>query len=507
MGSFLRFITEIGQLLTAVFGQVGIAVIIAVCAAALAALFAANKGDRRLAFTATGVVVGIIAMIVTGITGGVVGHNGIVRDAGYEVTDDLQVDYGDRPPLAVCRERLAESLGNLAGEPMRDSVNYFVDADGPACSMVVDQRTMRQGLAGVVVWRYDAGDSLDRCEASSLPAWQGWFSNSLRAELVATKGGRSVSDDDIIGRCVDGKVDLTIPATRQAGTGRFTYKVHGGVYRVVEGDHGYEVTYLASGDGDTLGFLAAFTPASLSAKTVAGHRNATPELNWVRNAGFICPQDQRVFEAVSAPETEGESGVGIDGNISEFTLAREDGSSMDVVTPMTRCGSSQSLVGVAVQSVSSFEAGKLQPTTLHLRESAMPPLAQIAQSTVARVPEVATSNRLLIHEVTPTSHDSWTVLVGTQSQLAYRVEVPASGQVTVTRVGDVGQELDDTDVDEDVPAGAGTSGDTAGSGSDQQVLDELAGLRSEVEDLTEQIARLTDALEAQQADAAGDEQR
>lgn len=513
---FSRFINSMGEFFIWLFSLFGVAIALAVVIGTVIYVVGRKirkkkEADRRErsyyhrdSFMLEGVTATLVvfALFVTPLTGMVSGHDTVVRQGGYTVEQSAQPEYANRPPLAVCTARLTSELGRLAGDPIRASVNYrFEDGEG-LCSMVIDQRSIRRGLIGVVEWNYDA-DRINRCEATGMPAFSGWGDNSLRAEAASTQNRRRINKDDLIGRCGEHGAEVYAPAVQFSGTGRFSYNQHAGMYVFAAEADGQDaqVTWHAEGDAETFGFSAPFYPARLASNTIAGHRNADPSLGWFRRAGIICPSDVTVYEAVQKPSgSSEESGAGIDGNVREFTLMRADGSRLDAVTPMWRCGSSESITGVATIQLDRFSAGRFNPVVLHERETELLPLAQMAQS-IAELPQVRVASRLQIHEVTPVSDDTWVALVGTERRVTFGFAIPAGGgRPQLIELPFTSDEEGIPTVETELETELET-GEEPTPSADNETSAEIAELREEIERLADVVESLIETLEAQQSDS------
>lgn len=423
------------------------------------------KAAMALAVAAAVAAVGIVGVATIGRADAIGGAQADL----WQPTDQAQPTYSERPPLAVCEARLAANLGkDLAGTPIVESVNY-IDAD--RCSMVVDQRSIRTGAVGVVVWDHRT-DSFNRCRFDeTVASFKGLFGNSLKQNVYET-ADRTLGLDKaaLYGICNDdGGAEAYWPTHRWAGNPLRRYEVHGGLLHI-----GTDGDIELHDQADAGEFPGPVYPEYLVEDTLQHRRVAGT--TWFRRNGWKCPSEEVVYER-----------SGDSGNVGEYTLYHADTpQNADYVTPMQRCGSSTNVVAIARVNATSFEAGTLNDITLHELDDSNVwlPVDELSQIVTANHPEVANSERIHVHEVTPTSPDRWTAYVGNSRAVVYRADIDVQGNTRLQRVDDGAPTADSNDSSTEEPSNDTPLGDL----SDEQLLQMLRDAQRDLDRIEGELA-------------------
>ncbi|MEU2392302.1 hypothetical protein [Streptomyces sp. NPDC007369] len=326
--------------------------------------------------------------------------------AGTQVVAEPVPDFAARSPYLVGKAQAAPHLGDVTGEIA--DITYLPDADRFAT--LVERRGWLTGYEVGLVQEVPlggSGRSRERCAFDVDVADArigGWFGHNLGRKISARERWLRFEASDAYVTCSGETPVVVVPLKRQTGILVVTERPAG--VALYDGRTG-RLTLTT----DTAGVPGPSYPTSLAAR----QREATAAVGsfadwWFERSGWDASED-------GANE----------GNESEFTLRRRDGSGGSAyVTPLTPQGEASSVVAVATVPT-RHRGGGLAPLTVHRLTPTWPSPKAIVALVKAEYRDVCCYNDDQVFEVVPTGGTTWTATIGSEQNIRYRVE--GRGQV------------------------------------------------------------------------------
>jgi len=373
-----------------------------------------RDGKPNLYLAGSVLIIGCAAAFIGVLTHQSYGAQHGMYQASVTVSDDRLGDYAQRPPFTVAENQTQSHVdinGTLGETTYMPDTGHF--------GTLVANRGIFAGY-GEVIWQTvtDSGQSIaNNCNFSSSMSrrFNGPFWSNLQRAIIHKAGPEFINQSDAYAVCTStGDPELIVPLKTFRGV-IYTYQVPDGI-AVVDKDGNITIDRdVAAGE-----YPGPVYPMSLAVK----QREATSALgSWW----------DHVQNRVGYQPTSDNSET----NVSEFNLARADGTGADFVTPLTLVGQSQSINAVGVVSSSSNKAGQLNPyrvLTLSPPRQANSAMDSRLRADYGNLQGWAAG--MSVYEIVPTGPDMWRATIGQPKAIMYYAQIGADGTSCLYSVTD-----------------------------------------------------------------------
>lgn len=344
----------------------------------------------------------------------------------YERTPyDVAVNVSER----VMGDTIGTPTGSIRSIPATDTYTTMIVRHGlfKGYESVQEMNLPKMG-------ELNADKDVNRCQFSEnakLRFGGGWVTNNLKTHIYLKKFWNPtmhVNESDSFAVCEDGTPMIYTPMTKWKMSGIAPYQVPAGVM-VYNGKTG-ELNYHESMEDSKLPVY----PISLAKK----QREST-----VASGGYW--DNVRKVVGMSASE----DGVN-QSNPSEFGLLNRDGNKSQYVTPLVPRGQSQSIIGLSTIDNATTKFGELNPVNIHRYGENKEMLAPstVVANVISNEFDGYKAGELTSYEVIPSNDGLWTVSMGTDQNVLYRISVDRNGVVKAKKSSKTHGETNTGDITE-----------------------------------------------------------
>lgn len=325
----------------------------------------------------------------------------------YERTPfDVAVNVSNR----VMGDTIGTPTGHIRSIPATDTYTTMIVRHGllKGYESVQEMNLPKMG-------ELNADNDVNRCQFSEnakLRFGGGWVTNNLKTQIYFKKFWNptvEAKEADAFAICEDGTPMIYVPLTKWKADWFTPYQVPAGVM-VYNGETG-ALDYHESMEDSKLPVY----PISLAKK----QRESS-----VASGGYW--DNVRKVVGMSASE----DGVN-ESNPSEFGLLSRDGDKSQYVTPLVPRGQSQSIIGLSTIDNGRSIHGELNPMNIHRYKENQEMLAPstVVANVISNEFDGYKAGELTSYEVIPSKDGLWTVSMGTDQNVLYRISVDRNGIV------------------------------------------------------------------------------
>lgn len=396
---------------------ISIPLILAIIFVIIAVICGSDSGGAMLSGTVAGV--SIILLIIGCIYQGHIKQNKIYTMSQFTTDDKAEsLSFYERTPYDVAVNVSKRVMGDTIGTPT-GHIRSIPSTD-TYTTMIVRHGLFKgyesvQEMTLPKMGELNADNDVNRCQFSEnagLRFGGGWISNNLKTHIYLNKFWNptmEVKESDAFAICDEGTPMIYAPMTKWKANGFAPYKVPAGVM-VYNGDTG-ELVHHESMENAKLPVY----PISLAKE----QRESS-----VASSGYL--DNIRKVVGMSASE----DGVNAS-NPSEFGLLNRDGNKSQYVTPLVPRGQSQSIIGLSTIDNETTKFGELNPVNIHRYKENQEMLAPstVVANVISNEFDGYKAGELTSYEVIPSKDGLWTVSMGTDQNVLYRISVDRNGIV------------------------------------------------------------------------------
>lgn len=415
-------------------------------------------------FSAGFLAVGLIGLMIAGLFAGsyqrALAYLDTVEVEEVEATD---LSFKERAPYDVAIAMSKRNMGDTTG----NAINYIkaLPAVGEH-GMYSTSLTRREMFSGyessqfmqVPLYGQARSSEVEMCdwseEASLRFGGMAPGNNLARAIYQQTPASVSVKERDHVVVCEDNRPVLYAPLRKLSGF-PFAIEVPAGV-AIYDGKTG-ELTIEENYEGDVPVY-----PSEISAK----QRVST----YAREGWF----DYTFLHRAGWEDTESDENDPNGNNRAEFNLASEDANETYKVTPLTRRGDAQNIIGLGTLQANKVESGTLNTYHVNRYQEGEHRQANstVADTITADILGGYRASGLTVFEVVPSLDGTWRATVGKAQSINYRAIINVDGSVELYDSN--GNRVGGGNTNEDAPSEDGEAPDLdLGQPLDQMSPDEL----------------------------------
>lgn len=333
-------------------------------------------------------------------------------------------DFAARPPYSQALALLQSNAGDAVG-----TISEATYVDGEWCGLVEGDGMFRP-TTRVVCWD-GTGNTPDTFTTADftppVAAPNGLWWNSLKREIRRQSGSGTYFDVEDMYPYIDdeGEAVIVWPFTRLYGVAN----VHSAPAGIVTIDGAGHIEVIT--DAETI----AQVPGPSYPIHLARIQRERNEALWgLWNAWIMHRQgwqDASSTQVDGRPRQDPFADDGTDpntGNVSEYTLMRADGK-LAYVTPLTRRGSSASIVAYAMVDASGFTPGELNDVKIVELPSPIKGNVEAEALIRGQYPELPWASGLKVMEVTPTADGLRRATIGQTMDVLYEATIGTDGTV------------------------------------------------------------------------------
>lgn len=385
------------------------------------AIIAFVSGGETAGSFLSGVVAGlsIVLLIIGCIYQGHIKQNKTYTMSQFATDDKAEsLSFYERTPYDVAVNVSNRVMGDTIGTPT-GHIRSIPSTD-TYTTMIVRHGLFKgyesvQEMTLPKMGELNADNDVNRCQFSENAGLRfngGWITNNLKTHIYLNNFWNptmEVKESDAFAICEDGTPMIYAPMTKWKASGLAPYKVPAGVM-VYNGETG-ELVHHETMENTKLPVY----PISLAKQQRESSVASSGYLDNIRNVVGMSASEDGVNSS----------------NPSEFGLLNREGNKSQYVTPLVPRGQSQSIIGLSTIDNDTTKFGELNPVNVHRYKENQEMLAPstVVSNVISNEFDGYKAGELTSYEVIPSKDGLWTVSMGTDQNVLYRISVDRNGIV------------------------------------------------------------------------------